>query len=163
MNVIVTPGSGTAALAAKAATSTIPIVFGTGGDPAQEGLVASLSRPGGNATGVNFFTVEVVAKRMELLRELVPTAKRIFLLILKAIRRYGTYRSHLAAAILHWEVATGQEIDTAFADMARRRRTLCSSVLALSSILGVFSWPYWRRATHFLPPTRSVPIPKLAG
>jgi putative ABC transport system substrate-binding protein len=56
-------------------------VFGAAGDPVHEGLVASLSRPGGNATGVNFFTVEVVAKRMQLLRELVPAAKRIAVLV----------------------------------------------------------------------------------
>ena len=126
VSVIVTPGSGTAALAAKAATSTIPIVFGAAGDPAQEGLVASLSRPGGNATGVNFFTVEVVAKRMELLRELVPTAKRIVVLVNPADPEgYQTLRDLQFAAggeqILHREVATGQEIDTAFADMAREK------------------------------------------
>jgi len=126
VSVIVTPGSGTAALAAKAATSTIPIVFGAAGDPAQEVLVASLSRPGGNATGVNFFTVEVVAKRMQLLRELVPTAKRIVVLVNPADPEgYQTLRDLRVAAggeqILHWEVATGQEIDTAFADMAREK------------------------------------------
>ena len=108
VSVIVTPGSGTA------------------GDPAQEGLVASLSRPGGNATGVNFFTVEVVAKRMELLRELVPTAKRIVVLVNPADPEgYQTLRDLQFAAggeqILHREVATGQEIDTAFADMAREK------------------------------------------
>src|SRR2546426_10660636 len=78
--VLVTTGGPSAALAGKTATSTIPIVFTTGSDPVEFGLVASLGHPGGNVTGVTIFTVDLVAKRMELLRELVPKANVITLI-----------------------------------------------------------------------------------
>ena len=79
--VIVASGGRNSTLAAKAATTTIPIVFLTAEDPVRLGLVASLARPGGNLTGVNFFNAELTTKRLELLRELVPEAKRIAVLV----------------------------------------------------------------------------------
>ena len=124
--VIATPGNAPA-IAAKAATATIPIVFGVGGDPVQLGLVVSLARPGGNATGINFFNTEVVAKRLRLLHDLVPTAVRVAVLVNPA--NATTAESNLkevqeAAPTLGLQIqilnaSTINEIDTAFATLAR--------------------------------------------
>src|SRR5262245_20912348 len=81
VDVIVAPASSQAALAAKSATATIPIVFSTGVDPVQAGLVASLNRPGGNVTGVNYMQTQLAAKQLGLLRELLPRATRFAVLI----------------------------------------------------------------------------------
>jgi putative ABC transport system substrate-binding protein len=126
--VIATPGS-VPSLAAKAATATIPIVFGVGGDPVKLGLVASLSRPGGNATGINFFVNEVTAKRLRLLHDLVPKAVRIAVLVnpTNASIAGSTLREVQKAAptiglqIQILNATTIGEIDTAFAAIARER------------------------------------------
>jgi putative tryptophan/tyrosine transport system substrate-binding protein len=117
------------AFAAKAATATIPILFITGEDPVKHGLVASLGRPGGNLTGVNFFSVELVAKRLELLRELVPTATRVAVLVNPANAEVAepTLRDVEAAAptmgleIQVLNANTSRGIDAAFATFVREQ------------------------------------------
>ena len=129
VDVIVTTGGSHVALAAKAATSTIPIVFLAGDDPVKRGLVASLARPGGNATGINFFNIELVAKRLELLRELLPRATRVAVLVNPADARTteSTLREAEAAAramglqIQALNASTSAEIDAAFARIVRER------------------------------------------
>jgi putative ABC transport system substrate-binding protein len=126
---ITTPGSVPAALAAKAATATIPIVFSVTEDPVQLGLVASLARPGGNATGINYFAREVVAKRLRLLHDLLPKAVRIAVLLnpANAGSAEATLRGVQEAApaiglqIQILNAATIAEIDAAFAGFARER------------------------------------------
>src|SRR5215831_7609088 len=125
--VIATPGSNPAALAAKAATPTIPIVFGVGEDPVKIGLVASLARPGGDATGVNFFVSEIVAKRLGLLHELLPKAVRIAVLVNPAnastaeatLREVPEAARVLGLQIQLLKASTSQEIEAAFATLAR--------------------------------------------
>jgi putative tryptophan/tyrosine transport system substrate-binding protein len=117
------------ALAAKAATSTIPIVFLLSEDPVRLGLVASLARPAGNATGINFFSTELTAKRLELLREVVPRAARVAVLVnpAYAVRTEATVRDVQAAAramglqIQLLNASTSHEINAAFATFVRDR------------------------------------------
>jgi putative ABC transport system substrate-binding protein len=126
--VIAAPGTGIA-LAAKAATATIPIVFSVGDDPVRLGLVANLARPGGNATGINFFVNEVTAKRLRLLHDLVPKAVRIAVLLnpANATVAESTLREAQKAAptiglqIQILNASTIGEIDAAFATFARER------------------------------------------
>jgi ABC-type uncharacterized transport system substrate-binding protein len=127
--VIASLGSAPAVLAAKAATTTIPIVFGVGGGPVQLGLVASLARPGSNATGINFLNTEVVAKRLQLLHDLVPNAVRVAVLVNPA--NASTAESNLreiqeaAPSLgLQFQILNASaigEIDAAFATLARER------------------------------------------
>jgi putative tryptophan/tyrosine transport system substrate-binding protein len=127
--VIATIGNSPLALAAKAATTTIPIVFAVGEDPVRLGLVASLARPGGNLTGINFFNAELAAKRLGLLRELVPTAKRVAVLVnpTDAMRTETTVRDvQSAARAMELEIrllnaSTSREIDTAYATFVSER------------------------------------------
>jgi putative ABC transport system substrate-binding protein len=127
--VIVASGGRDSTLAAKAATTTIPIVFLTAEDPVRLGLVASLARPGGNLTGVNFFNAELTTKRLELLRELVPEAKRIAVLVspVDAANTDSTLRAIEPAAraigiqVQVLNASTSREIDAAFAIIGRDR------------------------------------------
>ena len=127
--VIATYASATAALAARAATATIPIVFAVGDDPVKLGLVASLARPGGNATGINFFSEEVAAKRLELLHELVPKAVRVAVLLnpanvttAEATLRNVQEAAHRIGLQIHvLNASTIREIDAAFATLVRER------------------------------------------
>jgi ABC-type uncharacterized transport system substrate-binding protein len=125
--VIATPAGNLAALAAKAATTTIPIVFGVGNDPVQLGLVASLARPGGNATGINFFNAELAAKRLGLLHDLVPKAVRIAVLVNPAnapetaLRDISEAARAIGLQIQFLNASTSREIEAAFATLVRDR------------------------------------------
>jgi putative ABC transport system substrate-binding protein len=125
---IATPVSTAAALAAKAATTTIPIVFAMG-DPVAQGMVASLNRPGGNATGVNTFGVEIVAKRLSLLHELVPKAVRIGVLVNPGsgsnaeltVRNAQEAARALGLAVEVINAGTSREIEAAFDGFSQTR------------------------------------------
>ena len=127
--VIATPLGNLAAQVAKAATTTIPIVFSVGEDPVKLGLVASLARPGGNATGINFFAQEITAKRLGLLHELVPKAARIAVLTNPAntatadstLRDIPDAARAIGLQIQVLNASTSSEIEAAFATLVRDR------------------------------------------
>ena len=130
MAVLLATGGNPAVFAAKEATATIPIVFITGSDPVETGLVASLSRPGHNVTGVSLFTSLLVAKRLELLHELVPTATIIAFLVNPTnsnaqpdIRVAQTAAARLGQQLVVLNASTENEIDTAFATLVQRQAT----------------------------------------
>src|SRR5882757_4891418 len=127
VTLIATPGSTPAAVVAKAATATIPIVFAVGADPVALGLVASLSRPGGNATGITSLNAELAAKRLGLLRELVPQATGYFFLVnpTSVLAEANTKELEAGAASLgmHIEIVRASndaEIEAAFANLPQR-------------------------------------------
>jgi putative tryptophan/tyrosine transport system substrate-binding protein len=132
--VIASLGGISQALAAKAATASIPIVFSVAEDPVQLGLVASLARPGGNVTGVNFFIQEITAKRLSLLHDLVPKAARIAVLVNPAngasaertLKEVQVAAPVLGLQIHVFNAGTSNEIDVAFAGMVRER---CEALL----------------------------------
>jgi putative tryptophan/tyrosine transport system substrate-binding protein len=124
--VLVTAGSDVAALAAKAATSTVPTLVTTGSDPVELGLVASLSHPGGNITGVNLLIREIGAKRLGLLREFIPTASIIGVLLnpqdpLRTdAREIAAAASKLGQTIVYFDIAADRDIEPAFAAIAQQ-------------------------------------------
>jgi putative ABC transport system substrate-binding protein len=126
---VIAVAGGTASVAAVKATATIPVVFAVPEDPVGLGLVKSLARPGGNATGMNFFSVELAAKRLELLRELVPEAKRIGVLINSAeptiavpnLRDTETAARAMRLQVQVLRASTSREIDAAFAALVSER------------------------------------------
>jgi putative ABC transport system substrate-binding protein len=129
VSVLVATGGTAGAIAAKGVTTTIPVVFGIPEDPVKLGLVASLARPGGNMTGVNFFSGEVLAKRLELLRELVPGMSRVAVFVNPAnAARAETQVNELQAAaramglqLRVFDTGTSAQINAAFATLAHER------------------------------------------
>jgi putative ABC transport system substrate-binding protein len=158
-----------AALAAKAATSTVPIVFAYGGDPVIDGLVASLNRPGGNVTGVIFISGVLGAKRLELLRQLVPKAKTIGLLVNPNNPNTEAERRDVLAAaqaigqqLIILDVSSESEIEPAFATFVQR------GAGALLVGTGAFAYSHRERlvalaARHALPASYSQREPVVAG
>jgi putative tryptophan/tyrosine transport system substrate-binding protein len=171
VSVIVASGGTPVALRVKAATTTIPIVFLAADDPVRLGLVASLARPGGNLTGINFFNTELVAKRLELLLELVPAGTRVAVLVNPAniTNTESTLRDVEPAAramgqqIQVFNASTRREIDGAFTTLVASGPTRLLSAATPSSTAVASSWSNWRPTTMSPRHIRGVSMPKSAG
>ena len=145
---IVTAGT-PATLAAKAATATVPIIFNVGIDPVQFGLAASLSRPGGNLTGVAILSVDLAAKKLEVLHELLPDAAVVAMLVnptnptVEPESRATQDAARSLGVQLHiLRASTAGEIDAAFASLAKlRARALVWAMIPISSTSAPKSWP----------------------
>ena len=168
--VIVTPGSVAAALAAKAATATIPIVYAIGADPVQAGLVASLNRPGGNVTGISSMNVGLAAKQLGLLHQLLHRDVRFAVLTNPGNPQIRSLLADVqaAAAAMGQQLeiiaaATNRDISPAFSEAGRKRAdallirpTRCSAIVSCN-------WPRWRRVMRCRRSTPYASLPKPAG
>ena len=165
--VIVGVGALASAFAAKAATTTIPIVFVAPDDPVKLGLVTSLARPDGNLTGVNFFSGELTAKRLEVLRELVPGVARVAILVNPAnltvnstLRDVETAARAMGLQIKVFNASTSREIDTAFITFVREQPNALFVAQVHFSTSGGINLPTWRRAMQFPWHLLHVTLPK---
>jgi putative ABC transport system substrate-binding protein len=164
--VIATNGGAIVVRAARAASASVPIVFLVGADPAAAGLVDSLARPGGHATGVHMLTSALNGKRLQLLHEMVPRVATIGLLVNPASPGVDAAEAEMRAAadsaavrLLVLRAGTGREIDAAFATLAEKR----IGALMLSndpSIVGAGSWWRWRRAVRCPPSSNGASSPQ---
>jgi ABC-type uncharacterized transport system substrate-binding protein len=169
--VIATPAGNYAAQAARAATTTIPIVFSVGDDPVRLGLVTSLARPDGNATGMNFFVQEVTAKRLGLLHDLVPKAVRLAVMINPAnaptaeatLREIPEAARAIGLQIQVLNASTSREIEAAFATMCATAPTHSSSMPTRFSAPGPCNLRRSRRATGYLRLILLAHLPTSAG
>ena len=169
--VIATVGSIYAAQAAKAATTSIPIVFSVGDDPVKLGLVASLARPGGNATGYNFLLVEIGTKRLELMHALVPKAVRFAMLVnpenvpvaARTLREVPEAAHAIGLQIQILNASTADEIEAAFVTLVRDQIEALLSLQIRTSSASAPNSPHLRRATGFRRPIPRGRMSKPAG